>query len=165
MSSNVPPALPEPDDQSGGPPPGKARAAGRDGARLRPRRDLAEHQPRLRRRLARLSALARPPGPRLEAARRPGMRRPLPRRARVRRQGRRRPAAHGRHHRAAAVRARLEFLPAGPALRPQGPPRRDRARRRAPDPRPAAGPEGGAAAGACRRHARRPAPFQSQKHP
>ena len=43
----------------------------------------------------------------------------------------------------------VEFRPEGPALRPQEPPCRDRARRRAAHAWPAARPEGGAAAGAC----------------
>ena len=46
----------------------------------------------------------------------------------------RREGADRRHDRAPALGARLEFRPEGPALRPQGPPCRDRARRRPAHP-------------------------------
>jgi hypothetical protein len=62
MTATWPPALPEaerPDEALGL----ETRAAGRD--------RVQKHGPRLRRRLARLLALARPPGPRPRAARRP----------------------------------------------------------------------------------------------
>ena len=50
--------------------------------------------------------------------------------------GRRRQAADRRDDRAPTLGARLEFRPEVPAVRPQGPPCRDRARRRPPHPRP-----------------------------
>ena len=68
-----------------------------------------------------------------------------------------------RHDRAPALGARLEFRPEGPALRPQGPPCRDRARRRPAHPWPAARPEGGAPAGACPGDARPPASVELTK--
>ena len=80
--------------------------------------------------------------------------------ARFRREGRRRQATDRRHDRAAAHGAHLEFRPEVPAIRPQGPPCRDRARRRQAHPWPAARPEGGAAAGACPGHARPPPPVE-----
>ena len=153
-----PPALPEAEHSGETPLPSRLRAARRDRPGLRLRGDLAAHQSRLRRRLARLSALALPPGPRSPAARRPRVRRPLSRRARLRLPGRGRQAARRRHDRASTFGARLEFRPEVPALRPQGPPCRDRAGRRPPCPRPASRGEGGAPARAPDRDARRPAP-------
>ena len=111
------------------------RAARRDRPRLRPRRDVAKHQPRLRRRLAPLCGLgaaAEPPRPAPGSA----SSRPLHRRLRLRRG--RPEAVLGQHHRAAPLGAHVEFRPARPADGPQGPARRHRSRRDPPHPRPPA---------------------------
>ena len=145
-----PPALPEPEQPGGAPLPAKleplvetARAYARAATSKNTNRAYAADWRDYLRWRARQGLDLKPLAD-------PRMRRPLSRGARVRRQGRRRQGPDRRHDRAPALGARLEFRPEGPALRPQGPPCRDRARRRAPHPWPAARPEGGAAAGACR---------------
>ena len=84
----------------------------------------------------------------------------LSRGSRFRRRARRRQATESRHYRASARSARLEFRPEVPALRPQGPPCRNRPRRRSPHKCKASRPEGGASLRACRGQARRPAPHR-----
>ena len=72
-----PPALPEAEQPGGASLPANLEPLVETARAYARAATSQKHQPRLRRRLARLSALARPPGPRPQAARRPRMRRPL----------------------------------------------------------------------------------------
>ena len=77
MTASGPPALPDEGPPSGGSLPAKLEQLVETARAYARAATSQEHQPGLRRGLARLFALARPPGPRPQAARRPRMRRPL----------------------------------------------------------------------------------------